>query len=432
MQNHMVGLMSIACRKFYRDVRGTLAATAALSITALMGVVALALIAGDAYSVRGKTQQALDAAVLAGATLGSQASDEERLALAYRVYATNGTSRARGDATLTVHHEAPAVFTASETMVFGEIQFTMTSPFLSVFRKDELVGRVASAARKTLGSPVCILGLDPAEEATMDFNGQASLEATNCATQANSSHGAGLHQVGHPSMKATEIGVTGGYTGTAYSTPPITGTSPIPDPFATLPLPIPAACSPLSGSMIQNTTTALDPGTYCGGLSIKAGSVVTLNPGIYIFQDGPLKIDSGATVSGDDVMLAFLGPTSTLYILGGGALHVTSPTAGTYANIQFFGDRVIHPGPGNSGPLLLYLTVIGDSQLSYDGVMYTPQFDVWYAGGSQVEAKSANYAAVARKLWFQDRTQVRVTQENSRNLRVDGAAHLQYAARLFQ
>ena len=76
--------------------------------------------------------------------------------------------------------------------------------------------------------------------------------------------------------------------------------------------------------------------------------------------------------------------------------------------------------------------MIGDSALTYDGALYTPSFHAWFAGGSIIEGKSPSYIAVAKKLWFQDNTQVKFTQVNTRGLTVDAAIHLQYGARIFR
>jgi hypothetical protein len=291
----------------------------------------------------------------------------------------------------------------------------------------------SSAAHKRRGDPACVIGLDPTEEATFDFNGQARVDIKDCAAQANSSNGIGMRQVGQPSIKAKSIGVTGGYSGNAYEPEPITGTSPIPDPLASLPVPQTEACHFMSGAKLQQAVTMLTPGTYCGGLDIKAQSVVVLQPGEYVFKDGPLKIDSNSTVTGNNVMLAFLGPSSTLYLYAGSKLIVTSPSTGTYKNVQFFGDREVYSSPGGNGANgdNLWFTVIGDSQLIYDGTLYAPSFHVWLAGGSNIQGKSPNYIAIAKKLWFQDHTNVRLFYENTRNLNVPQAEGMQFGASLF-
>lgn len=413
---------------------GSIAISFGFGASVLMGVIALAITFADAYKLKSKTQYALDTAVLGGAALGFESTDNERIAIAKAIYQSNGSARAKGGPTVSVEQMPLATFTTSDTMVFGNIDFVMTSPFLGVFGQKTMTISVASAARKAVGVPVCVLGLDAHEAATMDFNGRASLNVENCATQANSSSGSGLNQVGSPVMKAKEIGVTGGFTGSSFTPMPITGTNPVPDPYASLAMPEIGSCHPLSGEKLQQTSTTLTPGTYCGGLTIMASSVITLSPGIYVFKDGPLTISSQSIVTGSEVMLSFLGPTSTLYLQAGTVLDVTSPSTGTYMNIQFFGDRTAYPGPGSNGTFgpNLWFQVLGDAQLRFDGALYTPAFHTWFAGGSIVEGKSPSYVAVAKKLWFQDNTQVRFTQVNTRGLTVPAAAPLQYGARIFK
>jgi hypothetical protein len=410
---------------FLKDRVGAAAIVFAIVLFAVAAATAIALTTGEAYSVRNRAQDALDAAVLAGAAAPNGTSDDERIAIAQGVYASNRSKKNAASADDTSSPAHP-IFTVVDATVYGDLVFQMTSPLLGVFGEKSLTIRVSSAAKKHVGAPVCLLGLDPIEAATLDFNGHASVELDDCAAQANSANGAGIRQVGQPTLTAKEIGVTGGYTGHNYSPEPTTGTSPIPDPFAALPEPEPAACDPMSGASLQQKTITLTPGTYCGGLSIKAQSVVTLLPGIYIMRDGPLTIDSKAVVTGQEVMIAFLGEGATLYMLGGASLSVTSPTSGIYANIQFFGDRNVYGKKQES----LWWTVIGDSRLTYDGALYLPSFHVWWAGGSMIEANSPNYAAVAKKLWFQDHTQVHISQRNTRALSVDAAANLEHGATL--
>lgn len=418
---------------FLKDAKGSIAVVYCASASVILAVVALAVTLGDASIIRNRTQDALDSAVLAAASMGYGTTDADRIAFAQKLYDGRRSERGDGALQIVVRNLPPGTFKTSDTMVFGDVQLAMNSPFLGALDMPIIDIGVSSAARKSRsGVPVCVLGLDPTESATMDFNGQASLTVDNCATQANSTDGEGLHQVGHPSMSAKEIGVTGGFTGSAYAPAPITGTTPLPDPYASLTEPPSGHCHSMSGAKLQQQTLTLTPGTYCGGLDIKAGSIITLDPGIYIFQDGPLNIDSQSTVQGSEVMLAFLGSTSTLYLVGGASLTVTSPMSGPYENIQFFGDRNVYPGPGNSGSDNLWFTVIGDSTLNYDGALYTPSFHVWFAGGSIIDGRSPNNVAVAKKLWFQDHTQVHFTQVNSRGMTEEPPLQLQYGATLFK
>ena len=412
------------------DERGGLTTIFAVCLLALAMTTGIALIAADVNWTHTETLGALDAAVLAGASAKSGTTDEQRIAIAERTYAANQAIQSANGNTLTIATNGPAVFSTTETLVVGRASIERHSPFDGLFGKDHLTVQVDSAAAKRIGTPVCVLGLDPTEEATIDFNGHASMLANNCAALANSDNSTGIRQVGQPSMTAKDIGVAGDFSGSNYSPKPTKDANPLPDPLASLPEPAMGPCNPMSGAKVTNDTITLQPGTYCGGITV-LNSNVSLAPGNYIMKDGPLDIQAGSIVTGDQVMIAFLGKDSTLYLIGNASLSVTSPTNGTYKNIQFFGDRNTydHPGPGEDN---LWFTVIGNSTLHYDGVMYLPTFNAWFAGGSIVTGTSPNYLAIAKKLWFQDHTQVTFTQENSRGLDVVESGYLEHDARLIQ
>jgi hypothetical protein len=166
----------------------------------------------------------------------------------------------------------------------------------------------------------------------------------------------------------------------------------------------------LSGSSIKANTT-INPGTYCGGLKISSGAVVTMTPGIYIFMDGDFKIDSGSQVTGSEVLIAMGGKGAKFWMTGGAIMKVTSPTSGTYMNMQFMEDR--NNAAGNT-----WVSIGGNSQLQYDGVMYFPNSNIWVFGGSIVKANSPTVTMLGDKLWFQDNSTVTITQSNPRGLAV--------------
>ena len=416
--------------EFLTNERGAVASIFGFILMGLCMVVGLALISVDMDWSRTATQRALDLAVLAAA-VPNDISDPERIAIAERVYAANQIIRPSDGAKIELVKEAPAQFSTTATTVVGAAVVHRKAPFIGLFGRDHVDVSVGAAAIKADGAPICVLGLDPTEAATMDFNGQAAVELKDCASMANSANGAGMHQVGQPNMKAKDIGVNGGYTGSEYDPLPSTGVEPVADPLASLPEPIPGPCGPMSGKKITNETITLQPGTYCGGISLQAGSVVTLDPGIYIMKDGPLNLSGGVAVTGTDVMIAFLGPDATMYAIGNNDITLTSPKSGTYQNIQFFGDRNIYVGT-NKKAENLWFSVGGGTKLSYDGALYLPSFHAWFFGSSEIQATSPNYIAIAKKLWFQDQTQVKFELKNRRGLDVGEAKTLHKTARLIR
>jgi len=178
----------------------------------------------------------------------------------------------------------------------------------------------------------------------------------------------------------------------------------------------------LSNAKIQNNTT-LTPGTYCGGLDISSGAVVTMEPGIYIFADDDFKIGGGAQLAGQEVLLAYTN--SKFWMTGGAVMKVTSPRSGLYMNMQFMEDAVSQNGNH-------WVSIGGDSTLEYDGTMYFPNSNIWIYGGSVVKGKSPNLIMVGDKIWFQDNSKIELTQVNTRGLPVKETPRLRYGAVMVQ
>ena len=71
-------------RRFHTDCHGHFAVIASIAAVPIIGAAGIALVYGSAVLQRAELQNSLDAAVLAATSLGYSASDEERLAIAYR------------------------------------------------------------------------------------------------------------------------------------------------------------------------------------------------------------------------------------------------------------------------------------------------------------------------------------------------------------
>jgi hypothetical protein len=367
-------------------------------------------------------QQALDAAVLAGATLKS-ASDEERIAHAQKILA--GNLKVSGLSTWaepTVDNPSAApVFTVQDSIVSG-ISTVRVSNYFSGFIGEETVDITLKAAAQWASTdPVCVLALDELSPQGIEIYGTSRFTARNCAAQANSGDGAGMRQHGGAFASARQFGVQGGYSG-EFHPRPTTGVPPTADPYASVPFPQTGACVDIA-SKLMHTPAILEPGTYCGGIRIMANSEIIMLPGVYVMLDGPFAVDSNSTVTGSEVMIAFKGIDSSLDLGSGAIIELTSPVSGPYMNIQFLQDR--------NSSTDEWVTMLGDIKLTFDGVMYFPTQDVWIGGGSTIEAKSPSYIFVVEKLWVQDNAVIDIWQENSRGLEIaEQPASLSRNARL--
>ena len=103
---------------------------------------------------------------------------------------------------------------------------------------------------------------------------------------------------------------------------------------------------------------------------------VTLSPGLYVFDQGTLKINGGATFQGSGVTLVFTSSTGSNYadvnINGGAIVNLTPQTSGPYQGIVLYGDRAAPVGT-NFG--------LGGGAYQYiGGAVYLPKGAVSYYG----------------------------------------------------
>lgn len=135
------------------------------------------------------------------------------------------------------------------------------------------------------------------------------------------------------------------------------------DPLLYVAEPVFQSCTYISVSITAAAT--LNPGTYCGGLTINTSSLVTLNPGTYIVV-GNLNIN-GPTLKGAGV--TFFMTTGGGYNYGTASITnvnatISAPTIGTLQGIFFFSDRNMP-----SGQVELSLANWNPSS-TVDGILY--------------------------------------------------------------
>jgi len=392
-------------RDFGRRSDGQAVVTFALALVPVLVAVGGAVDYTRGSQARTQMQNAIDAAVLAAALDGSSG---------WQTAATNAFNSYFAKTNGTVP-DAP-VFTLKNGIYHGSASGTTSTTVMGVVGVNAVGINVKAAATKA-SVPLCVLGLNSLDSGAFDMNGNAKFKAPDCAVQANTSNGKGMTQEGQPSATARKFGVSGGHTGTNYSSQPQDGAPAVNDPYSNIPFPSYSACDPNdNGLSINGGSVTLNPGTYCGGIRIKGGAYVTLNSGIYVMVGGSFWVDGGSTVTGDKVMIAFTGKDTTLRVWGSSTINLTSPTSGTYANMQFFEDR--NDVNGHGAQVSLGGSNGDTSKASWDGVAYFPYQNFWTYGSAVVNANSPSMAIVAGQIWVQGNATVNVTHNNTRNLSV--------------
>jgi Flp pilus assembly protein TadG len=417
-------------RRFRTSESGNIAIIAAITLPLTAGAIGVAISYSTVNAVRSDMQAALDAAVLAGAVALDTIGGSDPITTANDVFTGNTSKFVNTEAT-----KIAASFTATDPTVSGTASGSVVNPFGGLIGPKTIAVNVKAAATK-LTTPICVLGLNGLDNGSFDINGSKATFAASCAVQANTNSKSGMTSEGQPTASAKKFGVVGGHKGDAFSPTPVDGSSQVADPYASLPFPTPASCTGKyngngKGLDISNDTM-LSPGTYCGGVHIYGNSThVTLQPGVYIMNDGPFWTDANSVVTGDQVLIAFTGTGAALQIWGDSNVTLTSPTSGTYMNMQFMQD------PNDANSRGLWDSIGGSSggqggsaKLTFDGVGYFPTQNWWVFGNAVVNANSPSMAIVADKVWTQGSAYVSVTNQNPRNLNVAPPPQTWYGVKL--
>lgn len=394
--------------RFWKDECGQMVPMVALSITTLMGFMALAVDVGVLFHVRREVQIAADAAAAAGA-----------VDFRYNASQTSATTAAKAAATLNGVTDGATVdgLTESVNVTFppgsrfnspratGFVQAVVSVPNPTFFMKLFQMSRVTISASAVAGpgsSPGCIWTLGAAGT---EIGGSGNLTASGCQIYDNSNDTNAIDASG--SITAAKVGVTGGYSGSISPTP-ITGMTPVSDPLASLAAPtIPTgtcsppasqACNPdyASGdhtlppgtyTSITNEsgsgTLTLQPGNYIinqnltnvsGNLVLGAGTYVikgsfynlntgsvSLGPGLYIA--GQVGFSGSGPISGSRVSFYTMGTATNL--AGSESVNLSAPTSGAWNGILIFQAR------GDGSPVS-----VGGSNANLQGVIYAPSAPV--------------------------------------------------------
>ena len=141
---------------------------------------------------------------------------------------------------------------------------------------------------------------------------------------------------------------------------------------------------------IINQDKTLNPGVYCGGLTILGKSKVKLNPGVYIIHNGLLKVSGTASMSGKNVGFYLSGTLTLMFFDSGSTIDLTAPADGPLAGILFFEDR-------NALPLRIH-HIGSNNARNLVGTIYLPLGILFIDANAPVADNSAYTALVVRSL----------------------------------
>jgi Flp pilus assembly protein TadG len=409
---------------FSTDQRASTLITFAVALPVLLVGVAVAVDYAWLAHRHTTLQVAADSAALA-------ATNELRLAKTgdERVQATaESVARSKLYEDATAGAEQAAVVTAevlnNRSAVRVSIREVVPNPVGRVL-SPESRELAATATARIAGTTLCLLGLDHKSLGVVHLEKNARVTAQGCAIYSNSSDRRGLQGDENASASASLICSAGGFEGrrAQFSPSPTTDCPRVPDPLKAQPAPSAGACPLASallggivnfGTTISNKSVSLPPGTYCG-LLITNGSNVTLQrDGIYVIKNGPLVVENGSSLSGQNVGFYFTGDGAGLRFDSDTTISLTAPKSGIMAGLLFLDDpnvTTLIPLPLGlnvprlplvPGQLLRDYRIVSDNARVLLGTIYLPGGRLIIDAKKPVADRSAYTVIVARRVELYD------------------------------
>lgn len=274
----------------------------------------------------------------------------------------------------------------------------ITTLFAGIFGSERL--DIAASAVAGKRSANCILALEPEEPDGLGMDIAAEIEALNCSVQVNSRHKHAFRIWLGSKFLASGLCVTGGayLSGWASISPePTLGCPPQLDPLANLAAPDVGGCDFEDNEFVAHHGT-LQPGVYCGGLTVRKDSNLILAAGTYVIKDGPLSIQDSAKLSGDGVTFFLTGDDALLRFDDNSSLTLTAPTDGAMTGILVFQDRNYggHHVWDSRAPTELY------------GTVYLPEGELLSQSSNAITPVGSCNVLIAKRLHFKFRSGVSI------------------------
>lgn len=387
---------------------GIIVIMAALTMFVLLGCIGLALDASFLYFQKRRMQTAADAGAYGAALEKLRGHDNTAAsAAAQNDTGLNGFTNSTDNITVTVNIPPVSGSKAGDSK-YIEVIITQPQPtwFMRAvnFNSALVSARAVAGVGNTNNGCVYALNRDTSNVNNGFFANGATTSSFSCGVFSN----ANFRSTGTGCVSTPTVSYTGTYdnhNGTPGCGPTGVGQGvPIVDPLKdkyTLPTPY-GTCDHSSQVKITNNSnespagsgvTTLQPGVYCGGISIGGSATnVVFSPGNYILMGGGMSISSSVVVSGTGVTFWNTYPTGepnkydAITINGSGVVHLTAPTVATGTldsagralsqGLLFWQDPTVSWSASNGN------IIAGGANSVFDGIIYFPTTDLTYAGNS--------------------------------------------------
>jgi hypothetical protein len=240
----------------------------------------------------------------------------------------------------------------------------------------------------------CIYALNSSASNSLSFDGVSAF-ISNCDIQVNSSSSSAVSfdDVNLAWMRGARMGIVGKYSTSPLilnllniiQPAPVTGIPPLSDPLAAMAAPTFGGCDHTNfatNPLLTLPIPPLNPGVYCGGITVNGLNVLHLNPGLYVINGGGITVKDLAVMLGSGVTFFLTGDTTHPYkgvnmnLVNASILR--APTCGQWGGILFFQDRNISAATAAANPSNFNAVAAS----VFEGALYFPTTSVSYTGAS--------------------------------------------------
>lgn len=385
---------------FCRNERGNTVVSFGIAFPMLAVAVGVGLDYAGAASMRSKMQAVADgAAIYAAREFQMVQANVDKVSAVARNYARQ--------------LEGVSVDVGVDTTALT-VRVTLEKDVPNLFGKlgwgDTTHVKATATAKMTNGLPLCLLALEPRAAEAIKLEKNARLTAPACVVNSNSTSSRGLVSLDDAILQAGLICSAGGKVrtkNTNYSPDPKTDCPVMPDPLAGRQAPPSTTCNS-TNTVVSAATATLQPGVYCGGLTVTNGATVTLNPGIFVFKDGPLLVDGGASLKGNGVSIYMKGPNANFTFATASTIHLTAGKSGPLSGILIYDDPTGADAPEKSGKYAKAgkspreHSILSDDARMLLGTIYMPKGRLIIDATKPVADRSAYTVLVVQQLDLYD------------------------------
>ncbi len=366
-----------------------------LTSTFLAGSIAFGLDAANWYRVDSRLQEAVDMAALAAASdralQGAATYNGQALTAIVRNELTrNGVP----DSLLNLLQVNNPPTSGNFVGDMSAVEVVATQPinvFLAgLFFEDTPEASARAVARTYADGNFCILTLHPNLSQAVSFEG-SSAAFLGCGIASNSTANDSISAVGSSYVSTTVVTAVGGIDdgGNIESVAAFRPYSnPVSNPYADLEVSDDATAGGCDFNNVRaRDGDILDPGVYCGDLTVHSNSDITLRPGTYYLDGGDLTVNANADVYGEGVTIVFTnsddpGDPGEPTINGSARMDLSAPESGYYQGILFMRDP---QGDDVTTSSSARWQINGNSSSHYFGVVYAPGVEVYMSGNATLD-----------------------------------------------